>query len=50
MGDIIAGVACAAGNAYLSGAPGFTFGFHRGSCFPVICVSLFHVIVLPFGF
>jgi len=24
--------------------------FHRGSCCPVICVSLFHVTVLSFGF
>jgi len=31
-------------NAYPSGAPDFTSGFHRGSCCPVICVSLFHVI------
>jgi len=38
------------GNAYLSGAPDFTSGFHRGSCCPVICVSLFHVIVLSFVF
>jgi len=28
----------------------FTFGFYRGSCCPVTCVSLFHVIVLSFGF
>jgi len=40
----------AAGNAYPTGAPDFTSGFHRGSWCPVICVSLFHVIVLPFGF
>jgi len=40
------------GNAYPSGAPHFTSGFHRGSCCPVICVSLFHVIHvdLSFGF
>jgi len=31
------GAACGAGNAYPSRAP----GFHRGSCCPVICVSLF---------
>jgi len=31
-----------------SGAPDFTFCFHRSSCYPVICVSLFHV--LYFGF
>jgi len=43
------GAACGAGNAYPSGAPDFTTGFHRGSC-PVICVSLFLVIVLSFGF
>jgi len=40
----------AAENAYPSGAPDFTSGFHRGSCCPVICVPLFHVIVLSFGF
>jgi len=39
---------CGAGNAYPSGAHDFTSGFHRGSCRPVICVSLFHVIVLSF--
>jgi len=36
--------------ALTSGAPDFTSGFHRGSCCPVICVSLFHVIVLSFEF
>jgi len=35
---------------FLSGVPDFTSGFHRGSCCPVICVSLFHVIVLYCGF
>jgi len=44
------GAACGAGNAYPSGAPDFTSGFHTGSCFPVFCVSLFHVIVLSFVF
>jgi len=44
------GAVCGARNAYLSGAPDFTSGFHRGSCCPIICVSLFHVIVLSFGF
>jgi len=44
------GAACGAGNAYHSGTPDFTSGFHRGSCCPVISVSLFHVIVLSFGF
>jgi len=39
-----------AGNAYPSGAHYFTSGFHSGSCCPVICVSLFHVIVLSSGF
>jgi len=39
------GAAWGAGNAYPSGAPDFTSGFHRGSSCPVICVSLFHVIV-----
>jgi len=38
-----------AGNAYPSGAPDFTSGFHRSSCCPVICVSFFHVIALSFG-
>jgi len=46
----MAGAACGAGNAYRSGAPDFTSGFHRGSYYPVICVSLFHVIVLSFVF
>jgi len=46
----MAGAACGAGNAYSFGAPDFTSGFHRGSCYPVICVSLFPVIVLSFGF
>jgi len=40
------GAARGAGNDYPSGAPDFTSGFHRGSCCPVIGVSLFHVIVL----
>jgi len=44
------GAAYGVGNAYPSGAPDFTSGFHRGSRCPVICVSLFHVIVLSFGF
>jgi len=44
------GAACGAGNAYPSGAPDFTSGFYKGSCCPVICVSLFNVIVLSFGF
>jgi len=35
-----------AGNGCPSGPPDFT----SGSCCPVICVSLFHVIVLSFGF
>jgi len=50
MGDIMTGTECGAGNAYPSGTPDFTSGFHRGSCCPVICVSLFHIIVLSFGF
>jgi len=41
----VTGAACEAGNAYPSGAPDFTSGVHRGSCCPVICVSLFPVIV-----
>jgi len=44
------GAACGAENAYPSGAPDFTSGFHRGSCCPVIYVSLFHVIVLCLEF
>jgi len=44
------GAACGAGNTYPSGAPDFISGFHGGSCCPVICVSLFHVIFLSFGF
>jgi len=44
------GAVCGAGNAYPSGARDFTSGFHRGSCCRVICVSLFHVIVLSFVF
>jgi len=44
------GTACGAGNGYPSGAPDFISGFHRGSYCPVICVFLFHVIVLSFGF
>jgi len=44
------GAACGARNGYPSGVLDFTSGFHRGSCCPVICVSLFHFIVLSFGF
>jgi len=44
------GAACGGGNAYPSGAPDFTSGFHRGTCCPLICVPLFHVIALSFGF
>jgi len=44
------GATCGAGNAYSFGEPDFTSGFRRGSCCPVICVSLLHVIVLTFGF
>jgi len=44
------GAACGVGNAYASGPPDFTSGFHRGSCCPAINVSLFHVMVLAFGF
>jgi len=47
IGVIMTGAACGEGNAYPSGAPDFTSGFH--SC-PAICASLFHVIVLSFGF
>jgi len=44
------GAACGAGNVYTPGALDFTSDFHRSSCSPVICVSLFHVIVLSFVF
>jgi len=44
------GAVCGAGYAYPFGAHDFTSGFHRGLCFPVNCVFLFHVIVLSFGF
>jgi len=44
------GVVCGVGNAYPSGAPDFTSGLYSGSCCPVICVSLFPVIVLSFEF
>jgi len=47
---IMTGAACGAGNAYPSGAPDFTCGFYKGSCCPVTCVSLFHVIVLSVRF
>jgi len=48
--DIMTGTAWGARNAYPSGAPDFPSCFHRGSCCPVICVSLFHVVVLSFAF
>jgi len=41
-------VACGVRNAYTSGTPDFTSSFHIGSCCPVICVSLFLVIVWSF--
>jgi len=44
------GAACGTGNAYPSGSPDFTSGFHRDSRCPVIYVSLVHVVVLSFGF
>jgi len=44
------GAAIGEGNAYPSRALDFTSGFHRGFRCPVICVSLFHVIVLSFYF
>jgi len=43
------GVACEAGNDYPVHLI-YTSGFYRGSCCPVVCVSLFHVIVLSFVF
>jgi len=50
VSTIMTGATCGAGNAYPSVAPDFTSGVQRGSCYPVICVSWFHVIVLSFGF
>jgi len=50
IGDIMTVATYGAGNAYPSGAPNFTSGFHSSSCCPVIYVSLFHVIVLSFVF
>jgi len=50
IGESMTGAASGAENAYPSGASNFTSGFHRGSCCPVICFSLFHVLVLSFGF
>jgi len=44
------GAACGAGAVYPSGAPDFTSGCHRGSCCPVICVFLFHVIACFLSF
>jgi len=49
-GDIMTDAAWGAGNDYPSGAPDFTYGFHRDSCCPVICVSIFHGIVSSFRF
>ena len=46
VGDFMTGAACRAGNAYPSRAPDFTSGLYRGSCSPVIYVSL--VLVLSF--
>jgi len=51
--DIITGAARGEENAYPTETPGFTPSFHRGSCCPVICVSLFQVIgfwdlIVPF--
>jgi len=46
--DIMTGASCGPGNAYPFGTPDFFSGFHRGACCTVICVSLFHVIVLSF--
>jgi len=48
--DIMKYAACGAGNTYPSVAPDFTSSFHRRSCCPVICVSLFHVISFIFDF
>jgi len=38
------------GNVCPSEASDSTPGFHRGSCCPVICVSLFYVVALSFEF
>jgi len=40
----------AAGNTYPSIIPNFISGVYSGSHCPVICVSLFHVIILSFEF
>jgi len=40
------GAAWGAGNAYPSGAPAFSSGFHKGSCCPAMCVSL--VLIVTF--
>jgi len=48
--NIMTGAVCEADIPTPSGAPDFTSGFHRSSCCPVICVSLFHVILSSFGF
>jgi len=50
IADIMMGAGYGAENAYPSGKHHFTSDFHGGSCYPVICDSLFHVIVLSFGF
>jgi len=42
------GAACGAGNAYPSGEPDFTSGFHRGSCRPVISVDSLVFWILSF--
>jgi len=49
VGDITTGDAFRTGNAYPSGVPDVTSGFHKGSCCPVIRVSFgFWVLIIPF--
>jgi len=47
------GGACGAGNAYPSGAPDFSSGFHRGSCCPQYHLCLLisfnsRLLIIPF--
>jgi len=50
IADVMTGSTCGAENAYPSGALNFTSCLQRASCCLVICVFLFHVLVLSFGF
>jgi len=44
------GAVCEAGNSYPAGASDYASGCYRSPCCPVICVALFHVIVLLLRF